>query len=469
MIGTGLFMAMILLIANFLIYHSFDRTLSEEVDKQLLQSASMLAKSAELEGHGLVYEWQEAMESQNAPDITGMFEFFDLKSGKTTKSPDLGSEDLPLFHGALNEPVLRDIVLEDGSRARAVGLRHLPFTDEASIATARKNGQVLHPEEFPQVLVCVLETESLSSRLNDLRGLLIKVTLATLVGSWLAIFGIVNWCFRPIREFSEHLIERSKTDNSTVAEIPQNLPSELIPLASAFNTSLDRVEKSREREKEFALHAAHELRTPVAGILATLEQAIIRPRPSDDLVGRIGEALKITSEMRVTLNSLMRLARLRGGLELSTKESTDPITMIREIVNGLAPVLTNRQIDVIQNFPSSAAPLTTDSGLFRVLISNLIDNAVNHTIEKSTVTLIGEDLFDRFIFSTKNPCQNLAEKDLERLFEPFQRGDTHGDAESGHAGLGLSLAKEAARILGGNLEAAIQDGFIVFTVTMMRS
>jgi signal transduction histidine kinase len=247
------------------------------------------------------------------------------------------------------------------------------------------------------------------------------------------------------------------------------LPSELVGLAGAFNTALDRVEKARAREKEFALHAAHELRTPVAGILVTLEQALHRPRGSEDLSNRIGEALKITGGMRLTLDSLMRLARLRGGLENSSKASFEPLVMIRDLLEPRSSTIRQRQLIVRECFPDHVAAFTTDPGLFRAVISNLIDNAIRHSPLRSTIEFHIEDTQESFIFLTLNSCNELSAADLDRLFEPFQRGSKAADDEGGHAGLGLSLAKEAAALMGGRLEVNLtEDRMISFKVILPR-
>ena len=83
-----------------------------------------------------------------------------------------------------------------------------------------------------------------------------------------------------MRELTSRLLKRSLGEEPHVPEIPDKLPSELTGLATAFGTALERAEAARAHERDFALHAAHELRTPVAGIHATLQQALSRPPAS---------------------------------------------------------------------------------------------------------------------------------------------------------------------------------------------
>jgi len=460
--GTGLLVMVVLLSANIAIYRGIKHTLISEIETQLLQSASILAKSAELEEGNLDYEWQEAMEMPGAPDITGVFQFWDLKSGNATKSPELGKGELPFFHGELNKPVIKDIVLSDGEPALAVGLLHYPFTGESAAAEGKPR-----PEDYPQVVVCARETDSVTKHLHELRGTLTKAAIGTLLAIWIAIFAIFTWCLRPIREFNDNLLKRSEQDEPPLMEIPKDLPSELVGLASTFNTTLDRVEKSRAREKEFAVHAAHELRTPVAGILATLEQALNRPRDSDDLLKRIGDAHHITSGMRLTLDSLMRLARLRGGLERRFNSNFAPLDIVHEVAASASRTIERNDITILSDFPGEAALLHQDSGLFRIMVSNLIENAMHHCPSGGEVRFRIIDSPGSFTFVTSNPCKGLATTDIDRLFEPFQRGAAASN-ENGHAGLGLSLAKEAAHLLGGTLTATADDGQLVFTASVPR-
>ncbi|HVJ45389.1 MAG TPA: HAMP domain-containing sensor histidine kinase [Luteolibacter sp.] len=455
MTGTGLLVAITLFAANFLIYDSTRRTLLQEIDRQLLQSASLLAKSAELEATSLDYEWQEAMKSAGATEIDGVFCFWDLTTGRVTKSPELGERDLPLFHGKLNQPRLGDFVFKDGRKARIVGLLHYPFTDHESIELAATMGKTLRVEDHPQVVVCARETDSLTERLARLRELLLRSTLVTLLAIWGAIFAISTWCLRPIRELNENLLKRSESEIPSTTPIPEKLPSELLGLAGTFNTALDRVEKSRNREKEFALHAAHELRTPVAGVYATLEQAVLRPREANDLTSRIHSALGILSGMRVTLDSLMRLARLRGGLEKSIHSQFDPLECIHDSLGGSETGVKERHLNIRTDFPGQTAPLTGDPGLFRILVTNLIENAIHHAPPGSVIELSASSTENTFLFQIANPCESITREEIERWFEPFQRGSKTKTEEAGHAGLGLSLAKEAATMLGGKLRAEL--------------
>lgn len=457
MLGTGLLVALTLWGANVAIYRAFKRTLFREVDLQLELSASLLAKSAELEADSLDYEWKEAMASGKTPAITGLFQFWDLSTGRITRSPDLGDRNLPFIKGKLNKTVIASVRLENGARAKIASVYHYPFADQAAIDAAAAIGKTLRPEDHPQVVVCARETETLSLRLAELKRHLTWGAIATLVAIWGSIFAISRWSLRPIREFNDNLLDQSAMGNPSATEIPKKLPSELVGLAQTFNFALDRVEQARAREKDFAIHAAHELRTPVAGACATLEQAIHRRRSSEELASRIRESLGILTGMGMTLDSLMILARLRGKLETCQSTSFDPLAVIHELLALAQGEIHEHRLTIDMDFSASASPLACDPGLFKIIASNLIGNAIRHSPPSSLISLKAQKRDSTFVFTTRNSCENLTSEDIDRLFEPFQRGSKAADNEGGHAGLGLSIAREAASIMGGSLRARLSD------------
>jgi signal transduction histidine kinase len=465
MLGTGLVVTVVLIISLVIIHQSITRMLRKEVRMQLLGSASILAKSSELEPGGVVYEWKQALESGSGTGVSGHFQFSDVRSGNSVGSPALKGASMEPFHGGLNQPVLKSIILPDGQPAMAVGLLHLPFLDAEGLEEMKRLGKVLEPQDFPQILVCARETGSLDDKLGRMRGHLLRAGSATLLAIWLSVWFITNRTLRPIDQLALRLDQRSREDSGPMPAIPDDLPVELTGLADAFNRTLVRVEAARERERQFALHAAHELRTPVAGIQATLEQALSRPREISDLGDRVAVALAITEEMRGTIQSLMRLARLRGGLEAITTGMIDPAAVLREALHAERDRLDAAGLRLDSGMPESTTRVVSDADLLRLLLSILIDNAIRHAPTGSVVRAEMETGTEGISIILSNDADGLAEKDLERIFEPFQRGKVDGE---GGAGLGLSLAREIVRLLGGTLDACVQGGRFIATLVLDR-
>ncbi len=455
LLGSALLTALVLGLGALSLYRSIRNAAWKELDEKLHHEAILLSKSAELTHVGIVYEWQMALASSGGPDLYGLFQFWDLRSGKTTRSPDLGDLDLPSFHGRLHEFIYRDIILADGTPARAVGLLHNPFAGSFATEAIHNSGIDPKLENHQQILVCARSIRGVESHLTATRRQLLRHSLTALAATWLAIFLITKWSLRPIDKLAENLSRRPIDSHAPLPEIPADLPQELLALASAYNEALGRVERARAHEKDFAYSAAHELRTPVSGIQAILEQALFKPRDAESLRHRVGLALGLTQRVRDTIGSLMRLARLRGGLEEPERELYDPDAIVR----GLVAEETERDDDALGiDFPPSptAREMTGDPGLFQILAANLVENAFRYSPPGGRIGITTECSGEMFQLAISNDRGSFDPADAERIFRPFERG-TEISVDSPGAGLGLPLSSEIAMLLGGSLLLEITE------------
>ncbi len=454
--GCAALVAIVLLYSKIAMYREVERSLRHEMDDQLLHSATLLSKSAELEAGGIVYEWQEAQRSTPGLHIEGLFQFWDLKSGTTARSPDLGSADLKFMHGDLNTPVYGDILLADGRPARALGFMHLPFTNEYGRDEMERRGKIFLPADFPQVIVCASATAGLEQRLAATRANLMWTGIATLLAILLAVLLITAWTLQPLNKLAANLLRRSTEVGTPLPEIPPTLPRELVPVTSAFRATLERVEAARAHEKDFAFSAAHQLRTPVAGLHAILEQALSRPREVDNLRERIGRALDVTKEIRHTIEGLMQLARVKGGIDPIGHEPYDPMEIVRELVGPEDPAAGQTHPVKIHG-RDDLGPVIGDARLFRILVSILIENALRHGLPGAHI-IISMDRHDHnFLFDITNEVDAFDPSDAGRIFRPFQRGK-NTSVNSPGAGLGLALAKEISQRIGAELEMSLSTG-----------
>ncbi|MCW1883197.1 HAMP domain-containing histidine kinase [Luteolibacter flavescens] len=461
MLGCVLIVSAVLGWSKLTIYHEVERSLREQLDEQLMRSAILLSKSAELEAGGIVYEWQEALESSGGLGLDGLFQFWDERTSATTRSPDLGGHDLPYFHGALDEPVFRDVVLADGESGRALGLRHYPFTNHYGRAEMERRGEILRIEDYPQVVVCARETAGLDAELKATRHRLAKSGLLTLVAICVGIYLIIRWTLAPIDRLVANLVKRSTEVGTPLPEIPDDLPVEVIGLATAFNSTLERVELARAHEKEFAFSAAHQLRTPISGIHAILEVAHSKPKDGEDLHRRIGSALAVTREIRVTINSLMSLARLRGGIDEMPALPYEPGPIVRSVLEA-ATSQPDHGLHLEVSYPAEKIVLNGDGGMFQIIVQNMVENAFRYTPRGGRILVSLGMQESCFTLKVANSRGDLEAGDAERIFRPFERGRRVSVNAPG-AGLGLPLAREIAYRLGGTLELEVGDKLATFT------
>jgi signal transduction histidine kinase len=455
MLGTGLIFSIVLVISQLEIYHSVRKVLILQIFDELTANASILTKSSEVKPSGVIHEWHEADKAGVGRSITGLFQVWDVKSGKSFTSPELNDLQLKFFHGAMNEPVRRDSELSNGTEVFAVGLMHLPFIDAYSGAEMKRLGISPQSEDYPQVLVCARDKTPFEAQLQLIRWHMVRAGVASLVAIWLSIWAITRLTLRPIDELTGNLDRRSRADTDSFHTLPDKWPAELRGLAESFNLTLERAEAARRREREFAMHAAHELRTPVAGILATLDLALKRPRTAEDLVRRIANALVLAEGMQDMVGSLMKLARVRGGLERLELTRFDPGELATDVARGQLARFRERNLKLEWDGPNDPLEIAGDAGLVRLVFVILFDNAGCHASSGTQVFVASACNLEGFSFSLTNASNDLVEADIERIFEPFQRGES---ATSDGAGLGLSLAREIMNLLDGTLNATLTNG-----------
>jgi two-component system sensor histidine kinase QseC len=231
----------------------------------------------------------------------------------------------------------------------------------------------------------------------------------------------------------------------------KSLPADIRSIAVCLNSLMGRLEASFDRERRFSADLAHELRTPLAAIRTTSEVAAKWPDQASPEDFR--EITALASGLQHTLDSLLRLARMESSDAEQNSVIVHPEALIKECLLPHDAEAKTRKLR--WNLQVDHAPATqTDPRLLRIIISNLISNAVQYAPENSEVLLTAGP--DDLIFQCCNPAPTLTIEDLPHLAERLWRKD-RVRTESGHSGLGLSIADACAKSLGMRLSTALDS------------
>ncbi|WP_233617840.1 sensor histidine kinase [Actinomadura sp. WAC 06369] len=254
---------------------------------------------------------------------------------------------------------------------------------------------------------------------------------------------VVGRTLGPVEAIRAQLAEISATDLSR--RVPQ--PSgrdEIAQLARTANATLDRLEKAVARQRQFASDASHELRTPIAGLRANLEDAAAHP-DDNDLRAVVKSALRDTDRLESIVTDLLLLARIGTGgtvahepvdlAELAAAELRRR-TSAHEVATDLAPGVAVSAVRV---------------QLVR-LLGNLLDNAERYADTRVTVEVGRADGWALLTVADDGP--GIPPSDRERVFERFTRLDTARSRGAGGTGLGLAIAREIAHAHRGTLTVA---------------
>ena len=244
------------------------------------------------------------------------------------------------------------------------------------------------------------------------------------------------------------------------------LPSELIPVAKNFGLLLNRVATVRQREKDFIRHAAHELRTPVAGLRATVDLALSQPRDTRAYVEHLEDCRKSAVGMGELVNRLSALARTGQQASPALLESFDAKAVLEECMERFGPLFLERA--QIVNLEQDDGPMLArgDIALCTIIFNNLLDNAVSYAPTASEIRIRGGIVDGKLSFRFSNLAE-VSPGDLDRLFEPLFRKEQSRSDTGNHLGIGLTLAQSAATSMEARLEAHMINGnWIEFVLDM---
>lgn len=273
--------------------------------------------------------------------------------------------------------------------------------------------------------------------LNNHRAMVIASSIRALVWPLVALiplmgFGIlvvVRRAMRPVIALSSEVGQRGGRNLSPLDDRGQ--PTELLPIAQAVGSLLDRLRAALDAERAFAASSAHELRTPIAGALAQtqlLEQELAGAAGHNRIKG-IEQALKKLSHLS---ERLLQLSRLGTGFAAAGKEN-DLLPALRLIVDDMNGTSGGARVRLTLH-PEHRLVAPVDVDAFAIAARNLIENALLHGDPGEVVEVA---VGPRALVRVSNSGPHLTAAVLDDLQKPFVRGPT----SAGGTGLGLSIVR----------------------------
>jgi two-component system OmpR family sensor kinase len=255
----------------------------------------------------------------------------------------------------------------------------------------------------------------------------------------LLILWIVGRAVRPVRRFADVL--RSRERGALEPLDGTGLPDEVRPVATALNELLARLKESVERERSFIADAAHELRTPLTALDLQVQslRASTSGSTQNDAVQQLEAGVARASRLVEQLLALAREER-GGGREHEPVALND---VAREVLEEMLPLADRRGIDLGME-RADAVSVAGDREALRVLVRNLLDNAVRYSPEggRVDVSIVRQDLTSpRAVLVVSDCGPGIPITERERVFDRFYR--VPGTASPG-SGIGLALVRSIA-------------------------
>src|SRR5450830_111127 len=305
-------------------------------------------------------------------------------------------------------------------------------------------------ENAEPALVQVAETREKRSVLATeiIKGVMLPqfviLPLAVLL-VWLALARGI----KPLSQLEERIRARDPDDLSPLDD--KAVPVEVAPLVSSVNDLLTRLNDSIATQKRFLADAAHQLKTPLAGLRMQADLAQREGTSTDELKQSLKQIGRSSIRATHTVNQLLSLARAENSGAALTRQPCDLARLTMEVVRDSVPRAMEKRIDLGYDGADPGAAgvqLMGNPTLLKELVRNLVDNAINYTPSSDsrpgvvTARVLADPFSRALLLQVEDSGPGIPEAERELVFQPFYRA-LGTDADG--SGLGLPIVLEIAR------------------------
>ena len=450
LVGSGLLVLAVGLGASTLMA----RRLRQEFDQSLLAKARALVTLAKQERGEVEIDFaDELMPEFEAPRRPEYFQLWLADGTVLERSRSLGRRDLPRSETLARSTIYCDLRLPDGRPGRMVEIAFVPQYEEDETEIA--HDPAAPPGQLRSAVLAVARgSEQLQALIRSLYGATLGTALLLMAGIALLIHFAVRSGLAPLAEIGRQVeaLDAERLDGRVALHRPVH---ELAPVVEQLNALLVRLETAFERERRFSSDVAHELRTPVAELRNLSEVGERWPEDREAVQAFFGDTRSIARQMERTVATLLALARCEGGLE----EAEPGVFAVPELLDeAWAPLAAEAAARSLRlELAAPEASIVSDREKLRLILGNLLSNAVTYSPSGSTVACTARVDGGTLEITIANPAPLLDPADLPHLFDRFWRKDA-ARTNGRHAGLGLALARSFATLLGFDLTARLGPG-----------
>lgn len=262
---------------------------------------------------------------------------------------------------------------------------------------------------------------------------------------WLALVQSM----KPLSQLEKHIRARKSDDLSPIDA--QRVPLEVAPLVDSVNDLLLRLTESIKRQKRFLADAAHQLKTPLAGLRMQADLAQREGASSEDLKQSLRLIGRASIRATHSVNQLLSLARAEGSDNAMQHTQCDIAALTLEVVRDCVPHALDKHIDMgFEGMLGNAGTslVLGNATLLKEMVRNLVDNAIHYTPSSLlspgviTVRLLTNPVTQTLVLQVEDSGPGVPAAERELIFRPFYRAlGTEVDG----SGLGLAIVMEIAQ------------------------
>lgn len=293
---------------------------------------------------------------------------------------------------------------------------------------------------YPEKIVLVQVAETLENRQMITGQILLSVVVPQVMLILLGIIAVSTGVSRglsPLMTLADALAQRTQYDLTHVSE--KNAPKEVRPLVNAINHLLTRVRMDIEFQQRFVANAAHQLRTPLAGLKTYIYAA--KRLPSDRRMNAVLDKIESgTDRMSRLVNQLLSLAKAEPANQTGRQDKIDLNLVVSEVTATLIGEAQAKGQDLTFEGTPAPALISGNPGNISELATNLVENAIIYSPEGGNIS-VRIERNGNVMLSVHDDGPGIPPEEQDRVFERFYR--VLGTETQG-SGLGLAIVKEIA-------------------------
>jgi signal transduction histidine kinase len=287
------------------------------------------------------------------------------------------------------------------------------------------------------------------------------------VGNMVIFLLLIAWSARVVRSIDQkrgelYVLEREAHAASERARNEAEIAMQQAQAARA------EAESANGAKSDFLAVMSHELRTPLAAIMGYQELL------ADGITGPITDAqaqqlarIKLSARHLLSLiDEILTFTRLDAGRETVLEEPVELDQVLRDALEIVEPLAEGKKLDMRLSSPGPGTIVETDATKMRQILVNLLSNAVKFT-QEGHVALSGEVVKDQVVLKVSDTGIGIGEEHLSRIFDPFWQVEQKATRRASGTGLGLTVSRRLANLLGGDVAVTSEVGKgTTFTVTL---
>ena len=209
-----------------------------------------------------------------------------------------------------------------------------------------------------------------------------------------------------------------------------------------------------QRSARFSADASHQLKTPVTVLRAGIEELLSREDFSAEVYHELSALLHQTYRITSVVDDLLLLSRMDAGRLQIQFGTVNLSRLLEEWIDDISALPDDLHVELETDFPPHLY-VAGEKGYITLIVQNLLENARKYNLPRGKICVAAEEKGDYVVLSIENTGRPIPPAAREHIFERFHRGAV-GENVPGH-GLGLNLARELARLHGGDLRLVRSD------------